>query len=155
MNKNRTTRSKRPNKTTRRGGIKHRARLEYKRRIRELQEQLALGIPQASSHPGEPCYSPLSEASTLDLGHREPDVEVIDLTNDSDCESTVLVIQPPLSPIPFIDTNQAAKVHSHQEIPTEILSRYISELPNIQNNLIPTDIYNWCAQMQAVYNSHE
>ncbi|XP_034194832.1 uncharacterized protein LOC117611352 [Osmia lignaria lignaria] len=84
MKVNQGKRSRRP---TRRGGVKQRARALIKRQIQLVQKELETRFPPSgpSSHPGEPCYSPVSEASTICLGPRSP--QLIDLTEEPELES--------------------------------------------------------------------
>ncbi|XP_029053141.1 uncharacterized protein LOC114880855 isoform X1 [Osmia bicornis bicornis] len=154
MSKNRFMRTKRPNKRKRRGGVKHRARAAFKRRVRELIEELNAPPPSSSANPDEPCYSLLSEAPTIRQGPPSP--EVIDLPTESGDEvgdPSTASREP--SPFSELNTDDAIKVNNHHEIPDDILNLYVNEYANIQNNLIPAPLYHWREQASEVYGEIE
>ncbi|XP_026674044.1 uncharacterized protein LOC113465101 [Ceratina calcarata] len=102
------TRKRRPNKRTRRSGAKERSKRLQRQIIKQLKDQLPfLNLPKETSHPERPCYSPVSQASTIII------------ESDSDVETIIHE---------EINTDNVIKVANHAEIPNELLNRCVKEV---------------------------
>lgn len=138
------TRKRRPNRRSRRSGVKIRAARQAFI-LQQLKETLTQPEPQSGTSSPPPTLSPGtphsvdSDASTIDLDHNiEPPseaptlIECITLSDDEE-ES-------------IIDTNTTAKVNNHEEIPTHLLVDYVNNYDRIQENpgIIPLTIADWC-----------
>ncbi|XP_076398142.1 uncharacterized protein LOC143266610 [Megachile rotundata] len=136
------TRTKRPNKKQRQGGVRERLRRERrKRREKTSRPQL-----QPPVEPEPPC-PPHSIAATISIQDREP--EIIIISSDEEERKT------PSPPPEILDTATAIKVAQHNEIPVPILKTFIKHHDEIWGGSAPLELYEWCEQMYQIYNPIE
>ncbi|XP_026675511.1 uncharacterized protein LOC113465234 [Ceratina calcarata] len=105
---------RRPNRRKRRAGLREKAKRNRSKILNEIREQLQyLHEHRAPSHPERPCYSPMSQASTL----------IVPNNQEEDTE------------IQIIDTDTAITINNHNEFPNELLVRCIHDYKTYMQNI--------------------
>ncbi|XP_017792482.1 PREDICTED: uncharacterized protein LOC108574408 [Habropoda laboriosa] len=125
-------------------GVKRKNKRRSRRGGRKVQERRQKAINR-ELEAANAQYLAYEAAPVPEDQQNTPTIEIIDLCDDSDCD-TVKIPRPP-TPIEVLDTRTALSVYNHDSIPDEILLSFVKNFSNGVPNEVPQDIAWWCTFM--------